>query len=721
MREWAARDPDAFWPYWMQGKGVGWTATGLPGAVEEGLLGRDAAAGSTAWPFTLSAWVRDDATGEWTAAERQAPDAVVFDLRSGYLPLPRARIPSRRLPLTVEYLVASASSSFPDGVAVYRARVTNPANHARRATLVLAVRPYLVDGRVGEVRALHWERDVVWVNDSIPVAPERVPAERVAADLDCDGRDVSRHLLEASGGPTCGSPMGTLLGGAFVFPLTLPPRSSESVALLAPLAPVASGPAVVPEFRRLGVEELSARAAAQWRARLLALPLEVPDSAVMQALRASLANILIARDGDLPYAGPHVARALPLPEAAYISAALLRMGAASLVAPGLPGLWPVPAAERGLPPAEAADWDRHGQAIFAAGEYARFTADTALVRKQWAAVQRSVDYLRRARASMARAESHGTVVFGLLPASVAAFPLGGAEGHHYWDDFWAIRGFEDAAQLATIAAHERDAAQMREEAEALRRAVRVSYRQTMLVSRNTWIPSGPEDLEDPAAARSTCAGLWPGAGLEPEDTIVRRSFDHYWESWIRPYGGAYLQRGRFWPYGLEIGACELFLDRPQRAHAILRWHLEHPTPPGAYSWAEQVDTTAFTYAGGDMPSAWVAADYVNLVRSMLLHERGDTLVLGAGLLPGWLSAGGVRATSAPSHFGPVSFRVSGDAGSGHVVWEIEGAGAVRLVAPAGREIVQVEVDGAWVRQVDRARAVTVPPGSGRVELRLARP
>lgn len=724
VREWAAADPEAFWPYWVQGKGVAWTATGLPGAAEVGLFGHDAAAGSTAWPFTLSAWVRDEATGEWIAAERTEPADVAIGLRSGFLPVPRARIRGRPLALQLEYLVSGAGSSFPDGVAVFRARVANASGEPRDATLVLAVRPYLVDGRLGSVRALRWDRDAVWVNDSIPVAPDRVPAARVLADLECDGRELSRRVIEADAGPACDSGVGDLRAGAFVFPLTVAARSSEGVALLAPLAPVRPGPTVVPEVRRLGPEELAARAAAHWRSRFLDLPFELPDSTVMGALRASLGYILIAIDAGLPQPGPHSLPGFRPREGAYITAALLRSGLAYVVAPGLEALMKAQLPDGRFPSAEPDAWDAQGQAIFALADYVRFTGDTTLARKHRRAVRRGAEFLRRLRAPMAGGSMHGTVVFGLLPASIAPDHLNGEEGHHYWDDFWAIRGLRDAAELAALADDPRDTAWMVDEAEALRRAIRVSYRQTMLVARTDWIPDSPEDLYGSSMARGTCAGLWPGSGLDPQDSVVRRSFDHYWETWVAPYDGAYLHRGRLWPYAFELALCELVLDRPERAHAVLRWHLAHPTLAETFAWAEQLDTATYARAGGDMPHAWVAADYVNLVRSMLLYERGDTLVLGAGILPEWLRAGTVAARRAPSRFGEVSFRVSAEPEAGHLVWEIEAparAGGLVLMAPVGAAMAEVEVDDRWVRRLEGARSVALPADLRRVEVRLAPP
>jgi hypothetical protein len=264
---------------------------------------------------------------------------------------------------------------------------------------------------------------------------------------------------------------------------------------------------------------------------------------------------------------------------------------------------------------------------------------------------------------------------------------------------------------------------MAAEADALERAVRSSYRQVMLVTRIDWIPDGPEEVESASMALSTCAGLWPAAGLEPGDTIVRRSFDRYWERFLAPHDGAFLHGGVFHPRGLAIAGCELRLDRPERAHVILRWHLGHPTFPGTHAWAERVDTATLGYAGGAMPDPWAAAEVVSLVRSMLLYERGDTLVLGAGLPMEWLRAGAVELRGVPSAAGAVTVRATAAADGAGVVWEVLDAGRAStlvLTAPVGYVLREARVDDAWMRRLGNVRSVVVPADVRRVELRVAK-
>ena len=52
---------------------------------------------------------------------------------------------------------------------------------------------------------------------------------------------------------------------------------------------------------------------------------------------------------------------------------------------------------------------------------------------------------------VARAADEHRACFGLLPESVSHEGYLAQPVHSYWDDFWALRGFKDAAFMAAVA------------------------------------------------------------------------------------------------------------------------------------------------------------------------------------------------------------------------------------------------------------------------------
>ncbi|HEY5102023.1 MAG TPA: hypothetical protein VII70_04505, partial [Steroidobacteraceae bacterium] len=99
---------------------------------------------------------------------------------------------------------------------------------------------------------------------------------------------------------------------------------------------------------------------------------------------------------------------------------------------------------------------------------------------------------------------------------------------------------------------------------------------------------------------------------------------------------------------------------------------------------------------GDLPHTWVAAEYVLAVRSLFAYEReaDQTLVLGAGLAPEWITGRGVEVSEMPTLYGRLSFSLrASDANTLHI--KIAGALSARIVVrpPLARPLSSVTVNG----------------------------
>jgi hypothetical protein len=258
----------------------------------------------------------------------------------------------------------------------------------------------------------------------------------------------------------------------------------------------------------------------------------------------------------------------------------------------------------------------------------------------------------------------------LLPPSKSAEDIGPSDWHHYWDDFWAVAGLEEAAHAARELGETEDAAWMQAEADALREAILASV-EAVMGPEPAYIPGAVEGVEGSAMARGTVPALWPVEVLPREMPLLTRSFDYYHQLWIAPQEGAFRHHGgQFWPYGgLELAHAYLRLGRMDVLHQILGWTLAHQTLPGTFAWAEQVSPTNGGLSGGDMPHAWAAASYATLVREMLISERDDALELFNGVPDWWLGAGQVIVLeNAPTHFGEVNLRTESTVQQADATW-----------------------------------------------------
>jgi hypothetical protein len=260
----------------------------------------------------------------------------------------------------------------------------------------------------------------------------------------------------------------------------------------------------------------------------------------------------------------------------------------------------------------------------------------------------------------------------------------------------------DAAFLAKELGDSSKAQEFQREGDELLEWTKASYLKVMKDSLVDWIPNGPEDIHGTSMARGSSPGLWPGQVLDPNDKVVQTAFQRYYEKWIKPFRGAYFHQGRFWPYGFELAQCYTFLGQRDITNEILRWHLQHQTFPGVYSWAEQIDTTSLWFAAGDMPHCWVAADFMNALRACLLYEENDRVVLGAGIPKDRLRGGKTFSVeNAPTFFGTVSYAVTVNPDGDRIVLQLTGparppAGFVLRLPSERDDIKAVTADGQAV-------------------------
>jgi hypothetical protein len=163
----------------------------------------------------------------------------------------------------------------------------------------------------------------------------------------------------------------------------------------------------------------------------------------------------------------------------------------------------------------------------------------------------------------------------------------------------------------------------------------------------------------------------------------------------------------------------LFAGLTDQTNAILDWQLEHQTARGVWAWGDEVSQDGSRLIGGDMPHGWTAAEYVCLVRDMLLYERDDTLQIAAGVRAEWLTDGkAVAVNELPTYFGPLTYKLtrSGSTVTLDVQTSAPPPGGYDLHLPFG--IATAAVDNAPPTAVG-STAVHLPPGARHTVFQLA--
>ena len=653
----AKAHPEGVWPAWMRGPGRTWTVTGLPTGGPESLEGPDGSWEATSASPAISTWLVDHSTGavERPGSAQDPASGASWGLAEGHLPLLSFGWHVGQVQVSTLLWQEPARGSTPAS-AQSRVQLHNEGT-PRDVSLWVALRPYQVQPGVAPLFSVSVQGKTVLANGAPALVSADAPTRVVASTGELG--DVSLPAASSgSAGPAGAAEDGAGLASlALVFDVHLNAGEDHHLSFAAPVGAPPAQPAALDSL----VVRDPAGAEARWGQLLRAGAIQVPDKRVADAFDASLAYILMSNDGGALHPGPLLHDAFWYRDSAYMLAALERGGllaqARDLLAPLTTfqtpdGEFPANASthrqighRRGDP-----EWDSQGEGIHALVEYYRFSSDLDWLRGQWPAIDRAARWLT----SLIGPD-------GLLPAGLSAEDLGPAPGdasaQHFWDDFWGVIGLRDAAYAASAVGDATRAGELTSQAGALLDATLAAGQPGL--QREGIFPNSPNSRETPADARGTSPAVWPGQ-LMPQDW-ARSQFQGYFQRFITPYGGAFRhENNHFWPFGgLEIAHGSLFAGLPDQTNAILDWQLDHPTARGVWAWGDEVSQDGSQLIGGDMPHGWTAAEYVDLVRDMLLYEQGDTLQLAAGVRAAWLADGDtVAVTQLPTYFGPVTYRLT---------------------------------------------------------------
>ena len=665
--------PGSFPRYWPD-RQTFWTLVGVEGDFREALFSEDGALESDKGSFSVEPFLRDQGR---LITWNDAP--IARSLEDGDLPIPTVRWRAGNLTLDVTSFGSGRAGA---STVLARYRVTNHADSAARPTLYLAIRPFQVNsawqflnttGGFSPIRSIVWRGGRVHVNDTAHVVPLQAPAAFGATMLDAG--DIVDHLRD--GRLPAASAIRDSLGfasGALAFPLAIAARSHRDVWIALPSR---GARALAP---RTGAEANASFNVTkrQWQARLDSIPIVLPPSGapIIRAMRSSLAHILLNRDGPRIQPGSRSYERSWIRDGALTSAALLRIGGTREVREFID--WYVPfqydngkvpccVDHRGADPVP--EHDSHGELIFLIAEYVRVTGDTAVARAHWPNVVAAVGYidsLRRQRLTPEYDAPDKRHFRGILPPSISHEGYSAKPMHSYWDDFFALRGLKDAAELA-VTLGETDAAQrFLAASDTFRVDLLASIDAAMRLHKIDYIP-GAADLGD-FDATSTTIGLAPGGELHRlPRAAVERTFARYYEDFIKRRDGPQTWEA-YTPYEFRVPGSLVRLGWRDRALEVFDWLFKDARPVEWNQWPEVVwRDPRIPRFFGDVPHGWVASDFIRSVLDLFAyedeHETGAALVIGGGIRPEWLrESDGVRVRALPTRFGRIGYqaRASGD-------------------------------------------------------------
>ncbi len=672
-----ARDAErGRYPRYLLGEQSYWTIAGSAGseragARREALLSVDGQLETDEGAFTIEPFLYFDGRLHTWADAQSTPS-----LARGDLPVPSVRLAQGEATVTVTALAGSDSSE--DLLARYE--VENHGQRPLEASLFLAVRPFLVNppwqathtaGGVSSIHRLRYRNGCLWV-DGHPAVIPLAPPDRVGV-LGFDEAPLTSLLArDQVPATTAVDDAAGKASGALRYHISLPPGGKRALVLALPAREEAGAARRLADAGKAPGFWTRARdrVLAGWAAQVDRVQFQVPPSAEdgVRALRSTLAHILVNRDGPALRPGSRRYGRTWIRDAAVTSSALLALGHAAEVREFIDGFVRYQGADGAIPccldpwgPDSMIEHDSAGEFVYTVASYVRYTHDRPFLERLWPNVVRSVEYLialRQQRLAPAYAQGEARRFFGLLPESASHEGYIGHPVHAYWDDFWALRGFEDAAWLAAQRGDAGRAARYADIGKAMRADVEQSIGLTQARFKVDYLPGAAElgDLDPTSAAIAPVLGLTASPALLP---TLRATFRRYFAEVEARSRGESLWKA-YTPYEFRNVSAMVRLGERDAAQGTLRALLDGRRPVAWNQWPEVVwrDPAPANFIG-DLPHTWVGAEFIQAFLSQFAYEEaGRRLVLAAGLPRAWLETpGGSGITGLRTPFGRLSYHL----------------------------------------------------------------
>ncbi len=477
------------------------------------------------------------------------------------------------------------------------------------------------------------------------------------------------------------------------------------------------------EFTYAWAEQALAQERAFWNGLALpALPLVVPDPDIMDMVVASARNILQAREivnGEPVFqVGPTIYRGLWVVDGHFLLEAAQYLGLSDDAYKGVDVLLRRVRKDGSI--VEMAGHSKEtGISLATLVRQCELMGDDDRLVELWPTVQRAVAYIETLRTE-ARQLPEDAPNYGLLPDAFADGGIGGKRAE-YTTPLWVLAGLKAAAGAAQRLEQPEDAAHFQQVYADLMADFRRCYRRDVQTLPNgitylpQWMAGSGDHVWNPTYAGTPPphrhlnpqSGTWaleqviyPGEIFAPDDEIVVghcRLLDEIDDEEEVPQESGWLPYRALWNYQAGFAAeVMLYAGHADKAVDYLYGMANHAAPTRV--WREEQSLAASDQADfcGDMPHNWASAEFVRLVRHLLVFERGETLELLPGLPAQWVQPGAdVRIEQTPTRFGPVSLLLQWDADEKpHLTFSLDKnwprkPSSIRLRLPAGWQALAV--------------------------------
>jgi hypothetical protein len=432
------------------------------------------------------------------------------------------------------------------------------------------------------------------------------------------------------------------------FGKMLKPGEDFAVTIKMPYTPVESGSGDADAMRAPGFEEMKKKTAAFWD-NILArgMQIDLPEKKPGYVYKTSLIYDLIARDKI----GEHYAQkvnefhydAFWLRDSAYIVRAYDLGGYHDIARQCLEFFfrWQK---EDGNFLSQGGQFDGWGQTLWALGQHYRLTGDKELAERALPAIMKATVWLK---------EQLKKDPLGIMPLSTPGDNEAIEGGHVTGHNFWALAGLKNAVAMAEGIGKKSEAARLKALYKQLYRNFNRALKK-VLKGNGNYIPPG---LDQPGGQDwGNLMAVYPEEILAPHHPAVtetlKRSRAKYREKIMTYWNTEYLH------HYLTMKNTETSIIRGDQEDVLDEFYaiLAHTSSTQAGFEFSINPWSNRDFRANLTPHGWFAAKYRNVLRSMLVRERENTLHLLSVISPAWAKPGKhIRVKDAPTYFGKISF------------------------------------------------------------------
>jgi hypothetical protein len=729
--------PPGWYPKYFYGKQTYWTLLGINGDTQSGLMNEEGQIEVRKSGFSLEPFIYiNDSLVTWADVN------TTQSLLDGYIPVPSVKWERGSLELNITaYAIGPPGSS----AIIERYCVKNRGSTDINGKLFVAIRPFQVNppwqflnnpGGVTKITNISYEKGAVSVNGEKRSLVALTRPNNFGATT-FDHGDIIEYI---STGKLPGSKSVVdhfdRASAALEYELALKPGAVKEFDLISPFHSDGFPFTTYVRDPVILVQQLMDSIKDYWKRELNLVKFDLPEEekGLLNTIRANLAYILISRNGPALQPGSRSYNRSWIRDGALISAALLRFGFTKEVEEfidwyskfiGRNGKVPCVVDSRGGDPVP--ENDSHGEFIYATMQYFNFTHDTTWLRRKLPVIKRVVNYINYLRSKrMTEKYISGTdedrACYGLVPESISHEGYSNKPEHSYWDDFFTFLGLKDAARIAYLLGDRDLEVSLKKERDNFEGDLIRSIELAMHLKKISYMP-GCVELGD-FDPTSTSIGIDPvGLFYSPLHQLFKNTFDKYYDYFEKRKRDE-VNWSDFTPYEMRIIGSLIQMGQPRRAYELLKYFMIYRRPESWNGWAEVVwkDRSSPKFIG-DLPHAWVGAEFLRSVRTFFVYENDDdsTVHIGAGIPMIWLSNGrNISVKNIPTYHGKISYEIHKLSDS--VIYVIDIGQKVKhcnivVHSPDGIPIKDVNPEGALIKRFDR-NLVTLKPQTTHVVVEL---